>query len=112
MKSLNSRYGENESKHFYIVRTTIRCFNDFGFSDELKKRILLVDLPGSDTKDNKFFQEENDQKSVYEKLLSISSSFVYINKGRAIIETYKQRILKQLYTNIKGSSKLLNNDDD
>ena len=111
LKSLNSKYGENESKHFYIVRTTVRCFNDFGFSDELKKRILLVDLPGSDTKDNKFNQVEKDQKSVYEKLLSISSSFIYINKGRAITETNNQTILKKLYTNIKDSSKLGNNDD-
>ena len=110
LKSLNYRYSKDESKHFYIVKTTIQCFDDFKFSDELKQRILLVDLPGSDTKDNQFNQVDDNKKSVYEKLLSISSSFIYINKGRAITETGNQTILKKLYTQIKDSSKLGNND--
>ena len=96
LKSLNYRYSKNESKHFYIVKTTMKGFDDFGFSDELKKRILLVDLPGSDTKDNQFNAKDRHNKSVYEKLLSISSSFVYINKGRAINETNNQTLLKKL----------------
>jgi len=89
----------------------MRSFDDFKFSDELKQRILLIDLPGSDTKDNQFNMKENEHdRSVYEKLLSISSSFIYINKGRAINETNNQTILKNLYTNIQDSSKLGNND--
>ena len=110
LKSLNYRYSKNESKHFYIVKTTMKGFDDFGFSDELKKRILLVDLPGSDTKDNQFNAKDRHNKSVYEKLLSISSSFVYINKGRAINETNNQTLLKKLYSNIQGSTKLEGND--
>ena len=110
LKSLNYKYGKNESKHFYIVKTTMKGFDDFGFSDELKKRILLVDLPGSDTKDNQFNAKDRHNKSVYEKLLSISSSFVYINKGRAINETNNQTLLKKLYSNIQGSSRLEGND--
>ena len=110
LKSLNYRYSKNESKHFYIVKTTMKGFDDFGFSDELKKRILLVDLPGSDTKDNQFNSKDRHNKSVYEKLLSISSSFVYINKGRAINETNNQTLLKKLYSNIQGSSRLEGND--
>ena len=110
LKSLNCRYSTEERKHFYIVKTTIKCFDDFEFSDELKKRILLVDLPGSDTKDNQFNQKDENQRSVYEKLLSISSSFIYINKGRAITETANQKILKELYIQIQDTSKLGNND--
>ena len=110
LKSLNYRYSKDESKHFYIVKRKIKCFDDFNFSDELKKRILLVDLPGSDTKDNQFNQVDNNKKSVYEKLLAISSSFIYINKGRAITETGNQTILKKLYTQIQDSSRLGNND--
>ena len=110
LKSLNYRYSKDESKHFYIVKTTMKCFDDFGFSDELKKRILLVDLPGSDTKDNQFNEKDINNRSVYEKLLSISSSFIYINKGRAINETNNQTILKKLYSNIQDSSKLGGND--
>ena len=110
LKSLNYKYGKDESKHFFIVKTTIKSFDDFGFSQELKDRILLVDLPGSDTKDNEFNKIGKHNRSVYEKLLSISSSFIYINKGRAITETANQTILKKLYTNIQDSSKLGNND--
>ena len=110
LKSLNYRYATNPSKHFYIVKTTMKSFDDFGFSDELKKRILLVDLPGSDTTQNQFNKKDEKDRSVYEKLLSISSSFIYINKGRAINETNNQTILKKLYTNIQDSSKLGNND--
>jgi len=110
LRSLNYKYSKDESKHFYIVKTTMKGFDDFGFSDELKKRILLVDLPGSDTKDNQFNAKDRHNKSVYEKLLSISSSFVYINKGRAINETNNQTLLKKLYSNIQGSSRLGSND--
>ena len=59
---------------------------------------------------NQFNKKDENDRSVYEKLLSISSSFIYINKGRAINETNNQTILKKLYTNIQDSSKLGNND--
>ena len=106
LESLNYRYGNSESKYFYIVKTTIKSFDDFKFEDELKRRILLIDLPGSDTKDNKFNEAAENERSVYEKLLSISSSFIYINKGRAIKSQENQIILKNLYTKIQDSSKL------
>ena len=110
LESLNYRYGNSESKYFYVVKTPIQCFDDFQYDDELKNRILLIDLPGSDTKDNKFNEVDKDERSVYEKLLSISSSFIYINKGRAIRSQENQQILKNLYTKIQDSSNIANND--
>ena len=110
LESLNYRYGNSESKYFYVVKTPIQCFDDFQYDDELKNRILLIDLPGSDTKDNKFNEVGKDERSVYEKLLSISSSFIYINKGRAIRSQENQQILKNLYTKIQDSSNIANND--
>ena len=110
LKSLNYRYSRDEMKHFYIVKTPIKSFDDFGFSDELKKRIIFVDMPGSDIKDNEFNRIGKNNRNVYEKLLSISSSFIYINKGRAINETSNQTILKKLYRNIQDFSKLGNSD--
>ena len=106
LESLNARYGNNENKYFYKVKTTIKSFDDFGFDDELKKRILMIDLPGPDTKNNKFNKLINNQRTSYEKLLIISSSFIYINKGRAIKSIENQKILKQLYTNIQDTSSL------
>ena len=110
LESLNYRYGDSESKYFYIVKTPIKCFDDFQYDDDLKDRIYLIDLPGSDTDDNKFNSAEENERNAYEKLLSISSSFIYINKGRPIRSQENQQILKKLYTEIQDSSKLGNND--
>ena len=106
LESLNARYGRNESKFFYKVKTTIKSFDDFGLDDELKKRILLIDLPGPDTKDNKFNKLYKNSRTPYEKLLLISSSFIYVNKGRAIKSTENKEILKTLYNNIQDNSSL------
>ena len=96
LKSLNYKYGKDESKHFFIVKTVVKSFDDFIFIQELKDRILLVDLPGLDTKDNEFNKIGKYFRNVYEKLLSISSSFMYINKERAINEIENQTILKKI----------------
>ena len=53
---------------------------------------------------------DKNYRNVYEKLLSISSSFIFINKGRAINVTNNQTILKKFYVNIQDPSKLGNND--
>ena len=110
LNSLNYKYGNSESKYFYIVKTSIKSFDDFGYDDDLKERILLIDLPGSDTKDNKFNDIIDNERTAYEKLLSISSSFIYINKGRAIKSSENQQILRNLYTKIQDSSKLESDD--
>lgn len=106
LQSLNFKYGNSESKFFYKVKTTIKTFDDFGFNDELKQRILLIDLPGPDTTNNKFNEMVNNERTAYEKLLSISSSFIYINKGRAIKSKENQNILNNLYNRIQDTSNL------
>ncbi len=64
-------------------------------------------MPGCDTSDNPFNELiANVERSPYEKLLNISSSFVFINKGRAITEESNQTIIKKLYRDIKDNSSL------
>ena len=41
------------------------------------------------------------ERSVYEKLLNISSSFIFINKGRTIKNNKNQIILRELFENRK-----------
>ena len=106
LESLNARYGRKESKFFYKVKTPIKIFSDLGFDDELKKRILLIDLPGPDTKNNKFNCLYKNKRTPYEKLLCISSSFIYVNKGRAIKSTENSKILNNLYNKIQDTSSL------
>jgi len=70
-------------------------------------KIYLIDLPGCDTSDNPFNELMTDvERSLYEKLLNISSSFVFINKGRAITQESNQKIIKNLYKDIKDNSSL------
>ena len=108
LKALNSRYPKDENKFFYFVKTPIRFFEDMEMSEELKQKILFVDLPGSDTKDNAFNDKSNEnERTPYEKLLNISTSFVYINKGRAIKDNANREILKNLYLNIQDNSQLI-----
>ena len=110
LKCLNCKYGNDENELFYLVKTPIKFFDDKNFDEELKKKIFLVDLPGCDTNENKFNEHYNKiERTVYEKLLDISSSFVFINKGRAIGNIENREILKNAYNVISDNSSLGNN---
>ena len=104
LKCLNSQYGKDENHYFYIIKTPIKFFDDYNFNEELKKKIFLVDLPGCDTKDNKF--NDKTERNAYEKLLNISSSFVFINRGRAITNNENREIFKYTYNIISDNSSL------
>ena len=110
LESLNFRYGRSEDNFFYKVKTSIKTFDDLGFDEELKKRVLLIDLPGPDTKNNKFNCLYESERTPYEKLLLISSSFIFVNKGRAIKSTENKKILNKLYNNIQLTSSLSDNE--
>ena len=103
---MNYQYGKDESKYFFLIKTPIKLFDDYKFNDELKEKILLVDLPGSDTSDNKFNEHDKTERTVYEKLLDISSSFVFINKNRSITDLDNRKILDYTYKTIYDNSSL------
>ena len=71
---------------------------------------MLIDLPGPDTKDNKFNRPVEGKRTPYEKLLLISSSFIFVNKGRAIKSIENREILNKLYNNIQVTSSLSEHD--
>ena len=103
---MNYQYGKDESKYFYLIKTPIKFFDDYKFSDELKEKILLIDLPGSDTSQNKFNEHDQTERTVYEKLLDISSSFVFVNKDRTITDLDNKKILNNTYQTINDNSSL------
>ena len=108
LKSLNFQYGKDESKYFYLVKTPIKFFDDYKFDEELKKNVLLVDLPGSDTSNNKFNEHDKTDRTVYEKLLEISSSFIFINRGRGITSIENKKVLNQAYNTVIDNTSLGN----
>lgn len=108
LKCLNCQYGKDESKYFYLVKTPIKFFDDYKLEEEFKKNILLVDLPGSDTSNNKFNEHDKTERTVYEKLLEISSSFIFINRGRGITSIENKKVLNQAYNTVIDNSSLGN----
>ena len=64
LKCLNYQYGKDESKYFYIIKTPIKFFDDYKFEEELKEKVFLVDLPGSDTSNNKFNEHDKTERTV------------------------------------------------
>jgi hypothetical protein len=106
LKCLNYKYGKDESKYFYLIKTPIKLFDDYKFNDEFKEKILLIDLPGSDTSENKFNEHDKTERTVYEQLLDISSSFVFVNKDRTITDLDNKNILNNTYKTINDNSSL------
>ena len=106
LKCLNYQYGKNESKYFYLITTPIKYFDDFKFTPTLQKKIFLIDLPGSDTLNNKFNEHYKTERTPYEKLIDISSSFVFINRGRKICDTTNKKLLNLAYNIINDNSSL------
>ena len=94
--NLNSQYSRDEQKCFFILKTPIKFFEKF--DDDLKKHICLIDLPGGDTNNNRF-NEFNiiEERTLYEKLLCMSCSFIFINKGRSLGDGKNINILKKSF---------------
>ena len=109
LESLNAEYTNNESKQFYILKTPIKFLEEYKFSDDLKRRISFIDLPGGNTFKNTF-NEMVGNLTIYEKLLNICSSFVFVSHGRAI-KIEDNNIFGSFYYSIYNYSKIRNNNE-
>ena len=112
LTSLNSYYSTNQKKHFFILKTPIKLFEILQLSDDLRKRTSFIDLPGGDTDENILNQIKNENEmTVYQKLIHISTSFCFINKGRAIKLQENDLILKKLFHESHMNSQIINEKD-
>ena len=78
------------------------------FSEELKSQVCFIDLPGGDTKNNRFNNPTSKDRSIYEKLLKMSSSFIFINKGRALKDAKNINVLQSTFNKICDEIKISN----
>ena len=108
LSSLNSIYANEEEKCFFILKTPIQFFDHMQFSEELKSQVCFIDLPGGDTKNNRFNNPTSKDRSIYEKLLKMSSSFIFINKGRALKDTKNINLLQSTFNKICDEIKISN----
>ena len=98
------------------MKTPIKFFEKL--NDDLKKHICLIDLPGGDTANNRFNESpnkkksknlknknEDDKRTLYEKLLYMSTSFIFINRGRALRDEKNIDTIKKSFNKIPSSNK-------
>ena len=105
-ESINEEFSNKEEKSFFILKTPIRFLDDFKISEDLKRRISFIDLPGSNTLKNSF----NDKKgefTIYQKLLKICTSFVFVIRGTAININENDEIIAEA-NSIHKDSKIKN----
>ena len=106
LRSLNNVYSNNQKKHFFILKTPIKLFDILGLSNDLKERISFIDLPGGDTDKNAMNQYVGGgEETVYQKLIHISTSFCFVNKGRSIHLNENAGLLNRLYKKSKMYNK-------
>ena len=109
LSSLNTAYTSNQKKHFFILKTPIKLFEYLNLSTDLKERISFIDLPGGDTKGNVMNRKlEGGETTVYQKLIHISTSFCFVNKGRAIRLEENKDIIRKLYSRSHFDSQIKN----
>ena len=95
---------------FIVITGKLRIFNLLNFSDELKYKIELIDLPGFNRASNQFIKRPDNIKnlsyyekmSYYEKILCFTNVCVFINKPENLDdERNKNKIQSQYIFNKK-----------
>ena len=79
LESVNDEFSDKEEKCFYILKTPIRFLEDFNISEDLKRRISFIDLPGSNTINNAFNAKKG-EFTIYQKILKVCTSFIFVSR--------------------------------
>ena len=94
LKGLNYEFNEKEEDSFYYIKTKIKLFDDMGLDKYIKEMIYLIDFPGFGT-GNVF------EKDIYNKVMSICNSFVFVVRNSVIKEKNAKRILDSIFQQAK-----------
>jgi hypothetical protein len=94
LKGLNYDFNKNEEDSFYYIRTRIKLFDEMGLDPSLKEMIYLIDFPGYGT-GNAF------EKEIYNQVMSICNSFVFVVKNSVIKENKTKEMLDSIFTQAK-----------
>ena len=107
LESINDVYSDDEGKQFFLLKTPIEFFNEYNISEDLKRRIFFIDLPGSNSINNAFNIKQG-SLNTYEKLLRVCTSFLFVNKGSPLKTVENEQILQSAFYSIQRNSKLKN----
>ena len=90
---LNESFPTEEKDSFLLLEINIKFLEN---SKVIKKSdVCFVDFPGHNTFNNSFFDN-----NIYQKVLKMSSFFVYINSGKAFKEDSNKMLLSTIYKDV------------
>ena len=93
---LNESFPSKKEDLFLLLEINIKFLENKDIDSILKKRdICFIDFPGHNTNNNSFFDEQ-----IYQKVLKMSSFFVYINSGKAFKDNSNAMLLSSLYNDV------------
>ena len=93
---LNESFPPKQEDSFLLLETNINFLENPKIEKEMKKRdICFIDFPGHNTNNNSFFDN-----NIYQKVLKMSSFFVYINSGKAFKENSNKILLSSIYKDV------------
>ena len=92
---LNENYPSKEEDCFLLLEINIPTFDDLQLEPEIKNNICLIDFPGHNTNNNLFFEKE-----IYQNVLKMSTSFIYMNNGKAFKEDSNKLLLSKLFREV------------
>ena len=91
LNSLNYGFNDKEEDSFFYIKTRIKLFDDIKLNDSLKQIIYLIDFPGFGT--GNIFEK----KKIYDKVMSICNSFIFVVRNSVIKDNTCQNRLKQIF---------------
>jgi len=93
---LNESFPSKEEDSFLLLETNIKFLENPKIDLVMNKRdICFIDFPGHNTSNNSFFNN-----NIYQKVLKMSSFFVYINNGKAFKENANKMLLSSIYKEV------------
>ena len=101
LSNLNYEFNENEKDSFYYIKTRIKLFDDIGLNESLKEMVYLIDFPGFGT--GNIFERKN----IYDKVMSICDSFIFVVRNNLIKENTAQRRLQLIFDQAQIQKKKL-----
>ena len=99
LQGLNLEFNEKEEDSFYYIRTKIKLFDELGLDKTLKHMIYLIDFPGFGTRN--FFEKE-----IYNKVMSICNSFIFVVRNTVIKENTSKQMFKRIFEQAKNQKQI------
>ena len=80
---------------FILLEINIKILDELNINQDIKNNICFIDFPGHNTDNNFFLNNE-----LFQNVIKMSSSFIYINSGKAFKNESNKLLLSKLYKEV------------